>query len=271
MEFWRSLVQQQHRQRLNTRALLRKAKQAGLTFIVSLRSITQEQAASRWAEAKADYVEVKKRFGTQTGRQTFLEGLADAQAKVGNLDKEKQLRALIHREHQRMDGRKIKAIFKPTLHKELLEVEVLEQDQWQTYSTKEEVEQACLDENVRKFTQAHNTPFYKNAQLTVDPCAIGPTAIAILQGQQVDIEQEYVSAFILQCKQQTPTFPIPSDAESHSSSWKHMREQTASGLSGLHFGHFMAAATSPLLAEADAVLSPYPSFTALAHIAGNTA
>jgi hypothetical protein len=38
--------------------------------------------------ARTEYKAVKKRFGTQQSRQTFLEGLATAQAAEGNLDKE---------------------------------------------------------------------------------------------------------------------------------------------------------------------------------------
>jgi hypothetical protein len=124
-----------------------------------------------------------------------------------------------------------------------MDVQVQEADEWKTYTEKEDVEQACLEENVRKFTQAHNSPFYTELHPTLDPCATGPVSQAILQGQRIPVGNTHVAAFIRQCRQQIPPFDIPQDSDSHSTSWKRMREYTSSGLSGLHFGLFMAAAT----------------------------
>ena len=57
------------------------------------------------------------------------------------------------------------------------------------------------------------------------------------------------------------TIPIDFRTATYAASWKRMDEFTSSGPSGLHFGHFQANASDPLLAMVDAALARIPTMS----------
>jgi hypothetical protein len=87
-------------------------------------------------------------------RNLFLEELAEAQALEGNYKKEAILRKLILIENQRAMFRKIKMI----LGKCRQGISAIESPNelgiWELQTEKERIEYGCIEENIRRFTQA---------------------------------------------------------------------------------------------------------------------
>lgn len=113
-----------------------------------------------------------------------------------------------------------------------------------------------MQENIKKFTAAHNTPYPQQLQEVLGSTATNQASDNILLGILPDEHMDpFLCGLLQECLRETPSIDFPMNADSHATSWRHMKEYTASGASGLHFGHFMANATDANLACIDAILS----------------
>jgi hypothetical protein len=126
---------------------------------------TKSKAPTRITTAQEAINSLKQEFKTYNivknrapeMRKLFLETLAEARAEEGGLTKETILKQMIQQENQRRTFRRIKWVLR-RFRQKLTAIEVPVNDgQWEVRTSKEEIEQGCIDENVRRFSQANNT------------------------------------------------------------------------------------------------------------------
>jgi len=169
-------------------------------------------------------------------RQTALVNLAEAMANQGNVMKEKVLQALREREKQRNSARKIRHLrgkictgsttMVSTIDSEGNKIEITNQ---------QEIEQAILDNNRKKFLQSTNIPFYLSP-LKEDFGFIGLTlsaqaALAGLYESNHNLD-ERVLEVIAQWKMPQKVrdlgpLKMKLTNESYTSFWKKAREETS--------------------------------------------
>ena len=92
-------------------------------------------------------------------RITFLENKATSIAEDTGQDKRNIYKQLIRREAQRHTARKIRYLTKDKLTSGITKVDYIDSNGHQeTYSTKEGIEQICMQEKFKKFQQTNQTP-----------------------------------------------------------------------------------------------------------------
>jgi hypothetical protein len=125
-----------------------------------------------------------KRTRSREARETFLDELADAIAKEGGVKYESVVKSLKTREHIRRTHRRIRWVFDTQQQGAITFVETNDAGGNRVErATKEEVEQACMDENEQRFRQANNTPFMKSPLVEeFGYLGIGEKAREVLEG-----------------------------------------------------------------------------------------
>ena len=147
---------------------------------------------------------------------------------------------MVARERQRQASRRLKRVMKKSLHRGLIKASLTQDDGSSIeYTDKEDIEQACLDENFNKLSQRNNTPVMQSP--LVEEIGYGKTTQAtkdILTRQYVPPEGTniYREAFLNELYkpkdlQQEPKATITT--ECFQQGWKRMKEYTSSGVSGL--------------------------------------
>ena len=148
------------------------------------------------------------------------------------------------------------------------------QGKWVEYNDKQGMEQAMVDENSRRFSQASNTPFVQEPlALKVGQYGEGQGAAEILEGNfQIPEGTDPWAAKMIPHLQRpeavTNADPhsLPSQyitVDEHVSGWEKQRENTASGKSVLGFQHFKANAKDSKLALLDTLMANIPYQTGL--------
>ena len=130
------------------------------------------------------------------------------------------------------------------------------------------MEQALLDENKRRFTQASDTPFLQPPLLQmVGALGTGPSVEAILQGtftipEEVDEWAARLIPFLAQPhKVAAGQFQRPDksvNTQSHSEGWRKSKERTSSGPLGITFAYFKAGIGNKKIAEFETILTSIP-------------
>ena len=142
-------------------------------------------------------------------RSSFLEDLADAIATKGNGHKEKILQQLQLHEEQRAVARKIKSILGQQ-RSGVSAVEYLnDQGGWEVTVEKQKIEEECMQENIRRFTQANNSPSLKQDQVELLGWTAGSDiASLILKGEPTPLALDpaisRLAPFIQQPAMMTP-------------------------------------------------------------------
>jgi hypothetical protein len=188
-------------------------------------------------------------------RSTFLEELALAISIQGNGNKEKILQQLQLHEEQRAVARKIKSI----LGQHRSGVSAVEyqnaQGGWEVTVEKHKIEEECMQENIRRFTQANNSPSLKQDQVELlGWTADTETASLILQGEQTPTAlDQAISRLAPFLKTPDGMTPISTNItrDEYNYYWTRCREYTSTGTSGLHFGHFLASSRDLEIGEID--------------------
>jgi hypothetical protein len=137
--------------RINSRTLLKQRKKARI-----------KQPITNYEEAHLLIIETYKRFNKikahdSTYRLTYLQDLAATIAETTGGNSTSIYDQMIVREKQKELSRKlklIKGLTKATLNR----VEIPDGQSWKEVCGKEEVEAGCMQENIRRFTQANHTP-----------------------------------------------------------------------------------------------------------------
>ena len=124
--------------------------------------------------------------------------------------------------------------------------------------------------NSRRFSQTSSSTPFMTSPLLEDfgYLAQGPATSAVLDGSSVPPPGTDICAqkLIRELKMDAAVAEAPPmnavfSTKQHSRKWKKAREFTATGLSGLTFSHFIAAACDPLLASFDATMANIPHAT----------
>ena len=143
------------------------------------------------------------------------------------------------------------------------QVFVTENNQQRLVTTREDLEQVCINENDSRFSQSSDTPFMQ-LSLCEDLGFLAENDIAnqILQGTysvpaSLDIYTKKMIGELQTppsiCTQPT-TCPTISTQE-HIKSWRKQKERTASNsISGISFSHYIAVTHDPTIAEFDTIM-----------------
>jgi Reverse transcriptase (RNA-dependent DNA polymerase) len=131
--------------------------------------------------------------------------------------------------------------------------------EWEVCTQKVDIEQECIKENIRRFTQANNTPPLLQTQVDLLGWkADTQTALDILQGKENLPEELHENL-----KNMAPFWKIPGEInnmepidctlslEEYKYQWKKCKEYTSTGTSGIHFGHFQASCEIETLSRLD--------------------
>jgi predicted lipid carrier protein YhbT len=198
-----------------------------------------------------------------------LEKKAKAIGKETNTDHQTVIKQIIKREKQREAARRIKL----TLHKirkgGVTKVEVeLENGDIDEITTKQGIEEACMEENKKKFKQTEQTPCMQEPlRQLLGKFGDTESCQQILQGQFVPPPNTpiFTRELLAQLKQETPINDSrPSlylSKTDFQEGWKKMSEYTSAGISGLHFGHMKACSTSDFASNFESSLAHIPYFT----------
>ena len=275
--FWDRLWARSLGNRVSWSYLGRLAQQADLPIPSTLLPTEIEQAQeAAWDE----YKRVRKEASAH--RTSYLAQLAQARADAGLEAQSSALKVMATREKQRRDARLLRSILRPTHRRGLDRIEVPVGDgawvdgewngQWMEVTSKTAIEQGCLTENDRRFRQATGTDLLQSTVIKVlGPTGCSPAATELLRTGAVPpsiqpfisgpaceyLHQHHIPKSILEAPPAVPDFRTVA----YSQGWLRMKEHTALGRSGLHFGHFIAQAREPLLGSVDAALSRIPTCT----------
>ena len=188
-----------------------------------------------------------------------MENLAANKAETSNLTQEKILKQLISHETIRNMFRKIKAILKNN-RSGVTTVEAQDEEgQWQVITDKANIEHECIKENIKRMTQAVQSPTMLQSQINLLGWkADSPLAQDILNGTYTNTDGLHPDIIDLIPYISTPTAIKNAPAistqittDEYKWAWHRSREFTSCGRSGLHFGHFRASSEDRDLCELD--------------------
>ena len=274
--FWDRLYTSAIGRHVSPKFLRRLATKAGLELPSCMpvdEILLHRQTA--WAEYK------RLKRDAPHARQAFLHSLIDARAAAGWDSAKSGLANLLRREQQRQDARTLRQVLAPTSRKGLTEVQLPSgpgawvdgewDGAWVTRTDRDGMETGCLAENNRRFRQASDTDLLQPALVQ----ALGPTGTSAYADQLLtsgdpsrvaDLISPEAAVYLSHHRRPSVLVaPHPFDLDfrtpAYCASWQKMDEYTASGPSGLHFGHFMANSLSPSLGSVDAALGRIPSIS----------
>ena len=258
--FWSILLLRRDGHKITARRLLRMAKRTGLeSALTAPRELIVQQKAEAWSVYKS------KKKESVSLRAQWLEDLALARIEAGLEPAEKALRLMEKREQVRREFQTIKRATKPVSKRALIRVRSTnENGVSKVHTSKTGIERAGLKENDNRFRQSKETPLQQEqAVQLLGRTGCSDAATAILQTGKVPrvlAEQDPFLEEYLQAHQRTTDqeIDISLPTEAHQFGWSKVKEQTSSGRSGLHFGHFIAGCGDDNIAALEACLSSIP-------------
>ena len=176
-------------------------------------------------------------------------------AESSNRDKQFIYRQLILQETQRQVARKIHMLNKEQLSSGVTKVETMMPDgSRETHSTKEEIEEICMEEIKQKFLQTNDTPYMCEPLFFLLGLGATPSCDEILSNTfNAPIELDKYTIELLHCLRKHPNAPqtyntvITKDV--FQEGWNKMKERTSDGITGTHFGQMKACAQSDYLSD----------------------
>jgi len=247
-ELWRLVLRRKNGHRVKASTIRRLASRLhiqdplAVSFAVAHRLFTQ--AVDKYEELKPQH---------KLLRQSFLAArlqdptLSDAQHSA--------ILKLITGERNREAYRRIRALKGSTVGTSISQVEITGANGPQLITGRHAVEQALCQSLQQRFTRAHGSPFLHQPLLKdVGFLGCGAAAQAILEGtyQCPPETDEYTRLFIEALRWPANRPDLIStilNTEAFCRHWRRARESTSSSFSGLHFGHYKAAAYSPTIAH----------------------
>ncbi len=264
------LISKRHKGcKVSSRLIQRQAKKAAVT---DARDLNHADVSRRLATAY-HHLKTLKRQDVEL-RHTWMEDLASALAAVGKLSQATHLRNLVAREQQRRSFRHIRHMNGKLRHGSVTSVVAPSSTDgaWMEVSDKEGMEKACLDENQRRFRQANDTPFMvEPLRSAIGDLGIGAAADAVLAGNFCPpaLTDPYACRLIPYLAMDPVVLNSPPvstiiETTTHVNGWLRVKERTSSGPSGIHFGHFIAGTSHPLVSDFEATMTNIPYATGYA-------
>ncbi len=249
---------------VNGRTLLRDSKRAG----INVQGMSLSEMEKKLNEECEKYKEIKKQHVQH--RQSYLEEVAQALADQGKGKKASHLRNLIQIEEQRDVFRKLKRIMRKDQNLGTTFVTVTDENGVkQDLVQKEQIEEAIMNENCRKYHQSETScPFLFDDNLRKDfgNMGEGPATTKVFEGTyspDYPID-EHTRAFLDTCKypDNVPAAQLNRTVEEYKTSWEKMNERISSRQ--LHFGHFKAATRDPTVIDMHYKMAEIPYRTGYA-------
>lgn len=174
-------------------------------------------------------------------RESWFRDLAAIKAKESGGDQENIYQSLLLREQQRTAGCRLRRAL-GKLSKGLTTATTGDEQNPQELSTKDNIEQACHDENFNKYTQTNSTPTMRG-QLAAEIGFIGtsPACQEILAGTYTPPPgtNQYTTEYLKYLKKAPNISTAPHSyimTQEFQESWNKMKEKTSSGISGYILG-----------------------------------
>lgn len=252
IRYWTLILKKHNGQKIRTKTIKRVSRKIKIKYELVDKEKAKENLKSAWSEYKTMKGKAREM------RDTHLEYLAEAMAQAKQTKTASILKCLSEQEKIRESYRRIKAATKVSAVREGLHT-VNAPDGFgarMDCTTKQEVENACLNENARRFREACDTPFLVEPLLRdFGPTGDTQAADKVLEGtyHPPDSIPEATKKFLANLKLPEG---IPEGRESSIPTsgwiegWKKTKEQTSS--SGRHYGHWKAQAQHNMLSQLNA-------------------
>jgi hypothetical protein len=253
--------------RVDTKYFKRVARAANQNTLVLAQPNKIERNLKEVTEKLREYKKnhVDKRNGWL---ESLAKAMADKDAKEGediDVKTVSYIKLLRHREDQRIGARIIRrvtggeSLFQPLDHVSF------DNDRGQQVTTWDqgEMEVQLLKENQLRFNQASLSPFLQTPlHSVVGKYGETQNTIDIIQATLPnDVEERPMVREILNAMAAPPDmkmWELDFSVDSFANGWRKSREQTASGKSGLHFGHFIAACKHQQLRNLECHMANFP-------------
>ena len=260
INLWKHVLSKKNGGKASLSLLTRLEKKVGVSNTLSLPIIEVKKELS---DAFAKYKSLIKPDKGATHRDEWFEDLAAAKAAANKTSLASELLQQRQREKQRQAFRSIKwSLQTSELDTSISQVTEMIEGREHIHSSKEDVETAIIKANDKKYRQTVDTP--PMSTLLPDLGFLGNTAACsdILKGKYVPCTpiDQYTRALLneFQRPPNIPQIPLTYTPTEYSTGWKKMREQTSSGLSGMHFGHHKACSQDVTLSRFEATMSAIP-------------
>jgi len=259
--YWQGIKKWITRGQISGDVLRKRARQGAETFTQDHLQLQVVEVQEKIKQATQDYKTIKK---ASDRRDTWLGQMILAQAEDKNITKKRLWLRIRQTEQSWKTSRSVKkALGTMTQHAGLTQVTAPTEEELKErtcYTTKVNIEQACLAEAKRRFTQANDTPMLQ--QPMTDIFGIdnmdSPAFEQILAGTfQCPAEcNKYVHKLIEHMKRPQELPPITMRTyEEYKQSWELTRETTASLPSQVHFGHYIAGIAKDMVGKLNTILA----------------
>ena len=264
IELWRAVESKKKGAKYSMSKLRRLEKTLNIHNGLNL---TLPEIKSNIQTAYKSYWKVKKE--AKQHRLNYLERKAQDIADESGTDATNVYKQLMQRESQRLAARRVKYTLRKLKGGSVTRIEVpMANNQWREVTSKQGIEHGCIQENIKKYRQTEDTPCMINP-LREELGYTGTTMATeeILQGTYTypTGTSRYSRELLQEFSRKETLSTLPPDpivtTDEFVQGWQKMKEQTSSGISGLHFGHMKACTFSTTLANFEATLSHIPYVT----------
>ena len=249
LRLWSLVLKKKKGYNINTRRIRIMGKQCNLENVLN---VSEDEVKQHITKARSHYSSIKGQASKL--RSAFL---VDKAENALSSKAQKEITNIRRNEECRSSWRTINSGRGKVANKGISEVEVRKGNEWKKITNREEVEQAIMENNSKRFQLAADTPLMQpHATKLLGFLSNSPFAQDILNGIDIDMSQfdGYTNDFFkyIGSRQQLPALPNEVKVEDFHSYWRGAREKTSSSMSGRHFGHYKAAVLSPIISKVHA-------------------
>ena len=261
IEIWSLLLKKRKGIKISQRKLRRLLRKSDITDAShkSNREVKEglDQAFQAYKKAKED---------ATIWRDEFLDTLASSRAEIKGTSKETELQQLRTIERQRTVARNIKRAQGKLQRNATTQIYVNGPDGRRVVNDKEDIEQACIEENDSRFSQSEGTPPMMSPLIhDLGYLADTPEARAILDGTYIPApETDQYAIMLLQAMKMPdnvkdhPMTNTEVTPENNARAWAKQKEAVSSEPEGLSFSHYKAGAQDTEINRFDALLRCLP-------------
>ena len=232
-------------------------------FQLSLTDVQQKlkETIKEWKTYKKEQERHRAEFEQKVDRQRALQYGTSVEAQTKQRNNSRKTRSIF---------KKIKAVMKPNEQISISTVEYTSDTGGIIEClSREEIENACIQEGQRRFTQAQNTPFLQGSLLQAFGYNANPNAVTeVLNGMFIPENDvpPFTQQFITELARPNQIKELPPitgtvTTKEHCAGWRKMRAKTGSSPYGPLFCDYIAGTYDPDVAEVDASLSSIPHTT----------
>lgn len=262
IEIWSILLKKRRRSRSTSTCKLRRLLAQSTITDAYTRTIPElEDALSK---AFQDYRTARDQ--ASVWRDEFLDTLAASRAMSKGTEKASELKQLRSIESQKRVARNIKRMQGKLQRNATLQIIVNDSDGRHVLTDKADMEEACIAENIARFSQSGDTPPMTEPLLSeLGFLADTPAAFEILQGtyQPPDGVDYYTTLFLRELRmpdnvRDNPMPQIDVTPANNRLAWTKQKEAVSSEPDGLTFSHYKAGSQDQEINAFDAAIRGLP-------------